>query len=284
VTSLLDTFPASRRVEFRTPRIIRDHVIIGTDKAALPDSDKFSATRRLARAGFNNDCFLASTDDQGTYEDTAEDYPFLRQQTKWTITGGETCAVSSRSNCATAKDELAYFHYTHLNPGYNQQVLNSWGTACLDEIGNRLGYRIVLTQASLNTNVIKKSSTTAVTLTLKLFNRGYAAPVRKLKPAIVLKSTTTSQVVTGLVATWDSRNWLPESGTLTLSFSFTPASSAPISQLVVGQSYALKLRLCDFATTNSPLDTRFCVRTSNVNGYDTTNGWNHLQLTVSVQA
>lgn len=44
--------------------------------------------------GIHNDCFLASSTDMGTYEDKSVEYPYLQEDTKYTVVGGQTCAVS----------------------------------------------------------------------------------------------------------------------------------------------------------------------------------------------
>ena len=46
-------------------------------------------------AGHHNDCFLASSTDFGTYDDKSVEYPYLTEDTKYTVMGGETCAVSA---------------------------------------------------------------------------------------------------------------------------------------------------------------------------------------------
>ena len=46
-------------------------------------------------AGHHNDCFLASSTDFGTYDDKSVEYPYLKDDTKYTVMGGETCAVSA---------------------------------------------------------------------------------------------------------------------------------------------------------------------------------------------
>ena len=46
-------------------------------------------------AGHHNDCFLASSDDFGTYDDKSVEYPYMQDDTKYAVMGGETCAVSA---------------------------------------------------------------------------------------------------------------------------------------------------------------------------------------------
>lgn len=53
-------------------------------------------SRRLSSvSGYHDDCFLANKLDQGTYMDGVEvDYPYVHEQTKYLVAGGETCEWS----------------------------------------------------------------------------------------------------------------------------------------------------------------------------------------------
>ncbi|KAG7173013.1 hypothetical protein Hamer_G008531 [Homarus americanus] len=113
LSQLMNAIPASRHIQLRTPKY-----------------------KKVARLGIHNDCFLASDTDYGTYENIAVDYPFLQEETKYLPMGGETCNYNPpRSDCPTALKELRELHFTYLNNGYHEGVLNSWKTqSCYNEL------------------------------------------------------------------------------------------------------------------------------------------------------
>ncbi|SDT59354.1 DUF4832 domain-containing protein [Actinoplanes derwentensis] len=90
LTALLAAVPATVPVQVRTPQI----------------------ARRLApgntRVGVHDDCFLAGTDDYGTYL-AADDRAWLAKAPG--LVGGETCDVSDRSGWADASAETAAGSY-----------------------------------------------------------------------------------------------------------------------------------------------------------------------------
>lgn len=110
-----------------------------------------------ARVAHHNDCFLSSDTDVGTYErdgiNTIErDQEYLAELTRFTPMSGETCAPNPpRSECASAIQEMELLHFSAINEAYHKGILQSWEDGgCLDEITNRLGYRLSLTSAGFN--------------------------------------------------------------------------------------------------------------------------------------
>jgi len=63
VTALLNALPNNRMVQMRTPTLKRNSFGVQT---ALSLTQAFTSTA-VARLGHHNDCFLSSTDDEGTY-------------------------------------------------------------------------------------------------------------------------------------------------------------------------------------------------------------------------
>ena len=199
IKALLDAVP-ERDVQVRYPRLKKDELTLGTDY--------------LSRTGHYNDCFLASETDYGTYTEgkITEEKDYLKIDTKGTVMGGETCGVNKpRTECTTATEELAMFHYTYLNRDYHEDVLDTWalpanqclGCPCFDEIANRLGYRLVLQNGEYGTSAPPGG---IVPYSIKVRNVGFAAPVNAHLVQLVLRETTGSVVCYG-TSKDDMRTW-----------------------------------------------------------------------------
>ena len=171
LAAVLDALPASRMAAVRTPEF-KEEIFPG---GPLTEATAFTGTD-AARVGQHNDCFLASDDDEGTYDDPIEDWKdYVAAEGQYTPVGGETCATNPpRSECASALEELARLHFTYLNDGYHPDVLASWvDGGCMDEIRRRLGYRFVLTDAAWTARVRPGGKLHVVA---RVENRGFAAP------------------------------------------------------------------------------------------------------------
>ena len=150
----------------------------------------------LARIGHVNDCFLASDDDEGTYQLPGEkDYAI--DDSAFVPVGGETCAVNPpRSECASALDELALHHWTHLNAAYHPDVLDAWAQdGCYETIACRLGYRLALVDLRWAESASPGGS---LPVQLELFNDGFAAPANPREVVLVFDGHTRIEVGTGL--------------------------------------------------------------------------------------
>ncbi len=150
VAALLDAVPESRFVQLRTPTFM-------AEQAPRPQApERAYSADPAARIGHHNDCFLASSDDMGTYfppEAAAAQRAYLERATRFAPVGGETCQgglPSQRSDCRTALAEFERFHWTFLNRDYDRAVIARWEAGgCLPEIERRLGYRLALQAARL---------------------------------------------------------------------------------------------------------------------------------------
>src|SRR5213076_2704217 len=155
-----------------------------------------------ARIGFHNDCFLASADDYGTFYDignsstkrgpaTATLRQYMAQDSRYTAVGGETCddAFSPQNDCAPlgrAEQEMALMHYSYLNASYNTQVNNDWDSlGCLKSIKQKLGYRLVLKNASFPKLAAKGRN---FTVQIQLENIGYASPFNPRPVQLILRN------------------------------------------------------------------------------------------------
>jgi hypothetical protein len=268
VDKLLSVLPASRMVQVRTPKFKR--TLYGT--SALPASQAYNGTA-AARIGHHNDCFLASPDDWGTFENTTVEYPYLAAETNSLPMGGETCNVNPpRSACASALNEMGLFHYSYLNTDYHASVLSSWDSGgCRPEIDRRLGYRFALVSGTVPATANRG---TAMPLELTIKNEGWATPFNPRPVELVLRHTS-SGATYRMPLSADPRRWAPGT-TTTLSQGITLPTTLPTG------SYALLLNLPDPAPS---LSTRpeYAIQFANSNVWEATTGFNDLQRTVTVQ-
>ena len=226
---LLDAVPPSVPVAVRTPRYKQGMF----DRGTPLDSVEAHTDASVSRVAHHNDCFLASSSDYGTYIDPDHEYPYLSQETRYTVMGGETCTVSSRTDCDTALTELAYFHWTYLNDGYHPDVLDQWTTeGCITDVAERLGYRLEAVDISTD-DTIAPGSLLNVTITMR--NSGFAAPARPRPVALLLIAENGE--TTGAVVPADPRDWLP--GNHELAWSLEVPDCQPAG------SYQLALHLPD---------------------------------------
>ncbi|CAF1108593.1 unnamed protein product [Brachionus calyciflorus] len=75
-------------LQIRTPFYKRN---LFSNPNAITSSEAYITSNPRSRVGHHNDCFLASSDDYGTYEDISVEYPFLSSETLYLPMGGETC-------------------------------------------------------------------------------------------------------------------------------------------------------------------------------------------------
>lgn len=171
IDAMLDALPADRSVGLRTPMFKRNMYASGyRDTLTLATAYDGSPKARLS--GFN-DCFGASSTDQGTF-DTDATREYWKKDTRYTLMGGETCAVSSYCECPVTMKDMEDFHWTYLNIEYNRQVHNVWKNGgCWDEIERRLGYRLALTDMYHSAFAAGQDATVAV----QIKNSGFAAPM-----------------------------------------------------------------------------------------------------------
>ena len=142
------------------------------------------------RVAHHNDCFLSSDTDVGTYERDGEntivrDQAYLAELTRFTPMSGETCApFPPRSECANAVHEMELLHFSAINEAYHKGILRSWEEGgCMEEINNRLGYRLTLASADFNEEVRPGGR---LNLTVNLQNAGFASIINERPLYVVL--------------------------------------------------------------------------------------------------
>ncbi|TYB66128.1 DUF4832 domain-containing protein [Nonomuraea sp. PA05] len=265
VDKLLSVLPSTRMVQLRTPKFKR--TLYTTTPVTSGQAYGGSA---VARLGHHNDCFLASPDDYGTYENAAVEYPYLEAETAYVAMGGETCNPNPpRSDCPTAEDELSRFHWSYLNTDYHTGVLGSWSTGgCLAEITRSLGYRLAL-QSGTYPSTATRGGGLPVSITLR--NEGYAAPFNPRGLELVLRNTSTGAVHRFPLSA-DPRRWAAgATSTITQTVSLPAALPAG--------SYALLLNLPDPLLPARP---EYSIRVANEGTWEPSTGLNNLRHTVTV--
>lgn len=225
-----------------------------------------------ARLGFHNDCLLSSETDVGTYGGPVsreQAIRYLSQVTQFTPASGETCQVYPELQaCDRAIQELETLHWTDLNLSYHKQVIRNWQRAgCLEEIGRRLGYRLVLEEAAWSASARPGGT---LRLSWKLRNEGFAAPLNPRPLFLVLSGPTT---VTLPLEGIDPRTWLPGRWEVSTGVSL-PADLPP-------GEYRLALWLPD-GYESLRNDPRYSIRFANEGLWDEERGWNILG-TVQIQ-
>jgi hypothetical protein len=261
LAAVLDALPASRGVQVRTPMYKAG--VFGSS-AALTEAEAFSGSSR-ARVGHHNDCFLASASDFGTYDSPVEQWEsYVAQDTRFTAMGGETCAVSERTECGVSIAEMTSNHWSYLNEQYNQDVLAGWETqGCSSEIKRSLGYRFVVRQ-------VRHSETVApggdLALELTVANTGFATPFNQ-RPVYVVLSGAGVRHVARLDAV-DVRRW--EHGQ-----DITVTTRLRVPATVVAGTYQVALWMPDDAATLRD-DPRYAIRLANDGMWDAATGDNVL--------
>jgi hypothetical protein len=289
LTALLNVLPENIQVHVRYPQIKQRTVygvnITPKEGAALTEAEAFTNTHK-ARIGFHNDCFLASSNDYGTYSDygnssTSASSPtttlkkYFADDSKFVMVGGETCNPSySQSDCSPngrADTEMRDLHYTYLNSDYNNGVNNKWVTnGCMDGILRNLGYRIVLREAKFTKQVSKDAP---FNVNLKLENVGFAAPGKSRPVKLVLRNVDSKQIITKEFNT-NIRKWYSgetQEVKTTFDLSDVPAGS-----------YELLMHLPD-ASESISNRVEYAIRVANTDVWEEESGFNKLNHTITIE-
>lgn len=267
LNKLLATVPTDRMVQLRTPgfayRLVSPNAVTATEA--------FNGTNK-ARVGQHNDCFLTTQDDWGTYLNLSVDYPYMEAQTTYTAMGGETCAYRPpRSDCPTATAEMAKFHWSYLNAGYNMTVLDAWkNQGCYNIANQKLGYRFVLKDGKFS-NSAKPGG--GFFINLNLVNEGYAAPFNSRPVELILRNNS-SGAIHRVLLNVDPRRWLPGQ-----SISINQTVTLPSG--MENGNYSVLLALPDAESKLKPRP-EYSIQLANTGAWEPTTGFNKLNHTVNV--
>jgi hypothetical protein len=253
-----------------------------TNSPALTLAEAFQGTKK-SRIGFHNDCFLADSDDYGTYanysiglSDTTNLKPYKAQDSKFVMVGGETCdSTGVRSLCdafgGDVIEDLKRLHYTYLNSDYNNpKVNNRWTTGgCMNEVKLKLGYRLFLTSGTY-TDMVGQNGT--FDYSIQMTNEGFASPVNKRNVQLVFVNQANNAVwQTNL--DHDPRYWF--------SGNHTVSGSVCLPPCMIAGSYKVYLKLAD---PSPRLEDRpeYCIRLANNSMWIPSNGRNDLNHTLTI--
>lgn len=215
---ILSVLP-ERPVAVRTPEYKRK--IFNYSEPLIPDS-AFTGSYR-ARTGAHNDCFLASSDDYGTYlwNDIEGDKSYLNLDNRYVPQGGETCNPGPYSDCTHALADLARMHWSVLNRDYHPTVLDSLvSQGCMDEIKRRLGYRFRLLEATIQDSARPGG---VFNLSFYLVNDGWASPFNPRLVEVILRERISAQSY-ALRLEEDPRVWLSGDTVLVIAEGGIPAN------------------------------------------------------------
>jgi hypothetical protein len=268
LNAFINALPAGKMVQMRTPALKQNTL---NTQSAITAAQAFTSTM-TARVGHHNDCFLASSDDYGTYNNVAAEYPYLEQETKYVPMGGETCAINApRSKCQSAVTEMARFHWSYLNLDYHEGVISGFQSdGCFTEIENRLGYRYELVNGSYPQSANVGG---VMPISFAIRNSGFATMFNQRTAYLVMRNTVTNAEYT-IPLTTDARYWNP---TLTT----TIAETVTVPTNIVAGSYKLFLKLPDSDPT---LATRpeYSIQLGNSGTWESSTGYNDLKATVNI--
>ncbi|MBK1827646.1 DUF4832 domain-containing protein [Haloferula rosea] len=247
---ILKHTPRSRMVALRYPELKRS---IFKRRKPLGEEEAYKATD-LARTGHHNDCFLSSPNDVGTYgrgkDSRLEEVDYLAKETRYTVYGGETCALHGLNDAERTLAELDFLNASYLNSGYHPEVLAKWkDQGCYAEVSRRLGARFHVSEATVNGG----------RLTLTINNLGFAS-LFNARPVFLMRGTE-DKVMEPVPIQIDPRSWKSgEKVTLTLD-----VETDEITQIGLWMpDMSLPLR-------NDP---RYSIRFANIGAWDEVRGIN----------
>lgn len=259
VDALLDAMPADRQILVRYPMAklkmygwdIADSLTVATAHDGSPKS----------RIAHHNDCFLSSANDVGTYRSNRE-REYVYSESRYTIWGGETCALQPYSDADRAIDMMEKHHMTYLNSSYHQDVISKWRTqGVLPDIMRRMGYRFVLDKAYITPEPVAGEP---MRIALEIRNDGFAAPQNPRGIELVLRNVETGEENKMKVDS-DPRFWF-ENSTSTVDVSFTAPASG---------TYEVLLNLPD-PVPALYANPEFSIRLANKNMWEPGTGYNKI--------
>jgi len=299
IDSLLSAVPISRMIQVRAPyyklRYLNGEKAHPQKATPLTEKDAFGETP-VARLAHHNDCILANYDDYWTYHsfhewpaksDTLHLKPYIAQETKYLVFGGETCpggpngedVYNPYNNCfsdgGSAENYLKRFHTSFLNTSWSGKVNGDWAGKCIEEIKKNLGYRFVLKKGLFPNRISENKNST---ISLEIENTGYASPYNSRSVELVLQNNTNKNTFR-IKLDEDPRFWFSdEIQTLNIK-------SKKLQKIPKGE-YELFLNLPDpepSLNERPEYSIRLAAQLDNKSVWNQQNGWNKLFHTVTIE-
>ena len=275
---ILDALPVDRMVGIRTPHFKREifngSPINATNKITVDNAFDGSD---LSRVGHLNDCFLASSNDFGTYIYQSSGWTrqaeinYIGGESRYGPHGGETCADSTFCASANAISEMEQLHTDYLHYDYHPDVIQRWeNEGSLDEISKRLGYRYELQTASLPDEV-KPSGLLEIEFTVD--NVGFGELFNPRNVEITLKNNSTGNIVSAPLQV-DPRLWSGGTSNAVHALLSVPADTAE-------GTYTVGIKMPDYEASLAN-DVRYSIRFANENVWDGATGINVLKTDLAI--
>lgn len=268
VNKLLEALPQEIKIQLRAP-LYKQEVF---DYSTAMDASVGYGTTDIARVGFHNDCFLASDNDYGTYQNVVEEKNYISAEALYVPTGGETCPPSGipTASCATADQEMSLLKWTYLNLDYYGPVLNVWrNNSCFVDFQKELGYRLLLKSAALKKEV---SANTSFELNAVIDNAGFA-PVYNTKNTFLVFKSVSDGTIHKKALSFDVRKVIP-------ALNYELEETVNLSGIPAG-SYELFLKIEDQFSTIADRP-EYAIQLANSGAWDADNGYNSLSHTLIV--
>ncbi len=265
---LLEVFPVDIKIQLRTPLLKQDIF----DYSTAIGTDVGYGTTNIARVGFHNDCFMASANDYGTYQNVMEEKLYISKEALFVPTGGETCPPTDvpMASCTTAKDEMTLLKWTYLNLDYFMPVLQGWrDNLCFEDFERKLGYRLALHSSTLKKEVMANG---VYELNATINNLGFAPVYNRKNTFLVFRSENGTTYNKKL--DFDIRHVIPK-------VSFQLSESVSLSDIPTGK-YDLLLKIED---SNEKLSERpeYHIQLANSNLWEASKGLNKLLHTITIK-
>jgi len=268
VNKLLEVLPKEVKIQLRTPLYKQEFFNYSTPI----DASVGYGTSDIARVGFHNDCFLASADDYGTYQNISAEKNYISKEALFVPTGGETCPPTDVpiASCTTAETEMKLLKWTYLNLDYYGPVLQEWrNNNCFTDFQKKLGYRLLLKTSSLKkeANINGNFELNAV-----IDNVGFAPVYNKKNTYLIFRSVSDGEIYKKALD-FDVRHVVPDSD-------FELQESVSLTGIPAG-NYQLLLKIEDaYGTLSDNPD--FSIQFANSNTWEPTEGFNDLQHTLTI--
>ena len=268
--ALMNAVPKSRSIQVRRPMFIRDIFQNEPSGNIITEETAFNGSN-LSRTGYHDDSLLSTANEYGTYVEKGYDRQaelnWVNNQNKYVPFGGETCYLGPNSDPENAIPELNKLHAQMINISYHPDVISKWKSTQYNNsntfnfITSRLGYRFILTQASISSEIKKGGQ---IHLDFSIKNTGFGNLINQRNLELVLSNGTKSY---STIINEDPRKWYRENGVMSVH------TDISIPSTIASGKWNLYLNLPNFSTSIHK-NPKFSVRLANDNVWDETTGMN----------